>query len=178
MPPRVPDRAAGDDYAVPPRLSIATTFCLLVCSSACPTPSVKTGVAHEAPRVKRATKTLRFRPTKPALVIVFANDSAPYFQVRLRFNRRLPVARYGVAANFLVGAAGSDDSPVAFGNRTRHCYASAVGNDFGDPALEDAHDGTVVKVSIRIHGQRQIVQHVTARDSRHADVASLGCGHR
>ena len=81
-----------------PRLGIATTLCLLVCSSACASPSVKTGVAHEAERVKPATKTLRVRPTKPALVIVFATDSAPYFQVRLRFNRRLPIARYGVAA--------------------------------------------------------------------------------
>jgi hypothetical protein len=163
---------------MPPRLSIATTLWPRGCSSACASPSLKTGVAHEAPRVKPATKTLRFRPTKPALVIVFANDSAPYFQVRLRFNRRLPVARNGVAANFVVGAAGSDDPPVAFGNRTRHCYASSVGNDLGDPALKDAHDGTVVKVSIRIRGQPQIVQHITARDSRHADVAALGCGHR
>jgi hypothetical protein len=79
---------------VPPRSRIATTLSLLVCSSACASPGVKT-------------------------------------------NRRLPVARYGVVANFLVGAAGPDDSPVAFGNRTRHCYASSVGNDFGDPALHD-----------------------------------------
>ena len=84
--------------------------------------------------------------------------------------------------NILVGTSGSDAPPVPTGDRSRHCYAASIGNDVngGDPSLEDAHRGTVVRVSIRIPGQRTLVRKV-ALSSRSAGVrafSTLGCGKR
>jgi hypothetical protein len=65
----------------------------------------------------------------------------------------------------LVGTSGSDAPPVPVGDPSRHCYSASIGNDVhgGDPSLEDAHRGTVVRVSIRVPGQRTLVRRVALR---------------
>jgi hypothetical protein len=113
------------------------------------------------------------------LVIVYPTDEAPYFQVRVRMNRALPTDREGVRANFLVGTSGSDDSPSPFGLRSRHSYASVVGNDGKpDPALATASPGVKVPFSIQVVGQRALAQTVAPSSNHGADVAALGCGRR
>lgn len=127
--------------------------------------------AHDAP-----TK-LRYRLARAPIVIVYATSDAPYFQVRVRMNRPLPVDNQGVRANFLVGRSSSDDVPVRFGRRSSNCYASVVGNDVSpDPQLADARPGSKARLTIRVAGQRPIVRTVALHASRHANVAALGCG--
>ncbi|MCW3004168.1 MAG: hypothetical protein JWQ20_3466 [Conexibacter sp.] len=116
---------------------------------------------------------------EPVVVVEGTSDGAPYFQVRVRLNRSLPVDRQGVRANFLVGRSGSDATPVPFGRRSRHCYASSVGNDVKpDPNLAHVTPGSKVRLTVRITGHQQIVRTVTLRSSRYIELRTLGCGVR
>jgi hypothetical protein len=118
---------------------------------------------------------------RPPIVLLEPSSSgSPGFQVRVRMNRRLPVDNQGVHANLLVGKASSDDSPAPFGRRSRHCYAGEIGSPEVDPTLNNAHPGTVVRVTIRVAGQRSIVRSVAVRSVRTQSSAkalkALGCG--
>jgi hypothetical protein len=97
-------------------------------------------------------------------------------------SRRLPTDAQGVRMNVLVGTSGSDAPPVPTGDRSRHCYAASIGNDVhgGDPALKDAHRGVVVRVSIRIPGQRTLVRRVALRSRSDGATSfrALKCGKR
>jgi len=126
-----------------------------------------------------APATADFRLTRePVVVVEGTSDGAPYFQVRVRMSRSLPVDRQGVRANFLVGSSGSDADPVPFGKRARHCYASSVGNDKPDPHLAHVTPGSKVRLTVRITGHRQIIRTVTLRSSRYIKFRTLGCGVR
>jgi hypothetical protein len=116
---------------------------------------------------------------EPVVVVEGTTDGAPYFQVRVRMNRSLPVDRQGVRANFLVGSSGSDAPPVPFGKRSRHCYATSVGNDIKpDPDLAHVAPGSKVRLTVRITGHGQIVRAITLRSSRYIKLRTLGCGVR
>jgi hypothetical protein len=127
-----------------------------------------------------APATARFRLTRePVVLVEGTTDGAPYFQVRVRMNRSLPVDRQGVQANFLVGSSGSDAEPVPFGKRSRHCYASSVGNDIKpDPNLAHVTPGSRVRLTVRISGHWPVVRTVTLRSSRYIKLRTLGCGVR
>jgi hypothetical protein len=134
-------------------------------------------------RADTATATsIRYRLVRAPVALLEETSSGPAFQVRVRMNRRLPTDAEGVRMNILVGTSGADASPVPFGDRSRHCYAASIGNDIhgGDPALEDAHRGTIVRVSIRIPGQRTLVRSVTlkSRSGGASAFGALGCGKR
>jgi hypothetical protein len=113
------------------------------------------------------------------VVVVEKTSDAPYFDVRVRMNRSLPTDRQGVRANFLVGTSSSDDVPVPFGKRSRHCYVSSVGNDIKpDPALAGAKPGSKARLTVRIPGHGRIVKTVTLRSPRYVRLRTLGCGVR
>jgi hypothetical protein len=115
---------------------------------------------------------------KPPVVLVAQTTSGPVFQVRVRLNRTLPKNSNGTAANFFIGRASADAAPVPYGNRTRHCYVTANGDDAPnhDPDLDAIKVGDRVRVTIRIAGQPELARTVTLR-SEHYDVNRLGCGH-
>ncbi len=143
--------------------------------------STTTGVARATtePAQTVAAAPVHYRLLHAPVALIEKTSSGPAFQVRVRMNRRLPTDAQGVRINVLVGTSGSDAPPVAVGDRSRHCYAASIGNDVhgGDPSLEDAHRGTVVRVSIRIPGQRTLVRRVALR-SRSEGVSvfgALGC---
>jgi hypothetical protein len=116
---------------------------------------------------------------EPVVVVEGTTDGAPYFQVRVRMNRSLPVDRQGVRANFLVGSSGSDAPPVRLGKRSRQCYATSVGNDIKpDPDLAQVTPGSKVRLTMRIAGHRQIVRTITLRSPRYIRLRTLGCGVR
>lgn len=115
---------------------------------------------------------------KPPVALVEQTTSGRGFQVRVRLNRALPKDASGAAANFFIGRASADAVPVSFGNRTRHCYVTANGDDGPnhDPELDAIKVGDRVRVTIKITGQPKLVRTVTLR-SEHDDVKRLGCGH-
>jgi len=128
-----------------------------------------------------AEASIRYRLLHAPVVLIEETSSGPAFQVRVRMNRRLPFDGQGVRMNVLIGTSGSDAPPVPIGNRRRGCYTASIGNDVhgGDPTLENAHPGKIVRVSIRIPGQRSLVRRVTLR-SRSGSVSAfhaLGCGY-
>jgi hypothetical protein len=128
--------------------------------------------------IKRAATSPKYRPARPPLVTLDrVSSGGPAFTVRIRFNRRLPQDRQGPQANFLVGSSGSDAPPQWYGIRSRYCYAGAVGNDIhgGDPGLKDVKVGSTVKLSIRVRGQRQIVENITLREGTGTALKALGC---
>jgi hypothetical protein len=118
---------------------------------------------------------LRYRLAGAPIALLQETSSGPAFQVRVRMDRRLPSGAQGVQANMLVGKSGSDSAPVPFGRRSRHCYAAVIGNDFPEPALANPHPGTIVRVTILIHGQRSIVRSVPLKPIN-TDLTALGCG--
>jgi photosystem II stability/assembly factor-like uncharacterized protein len=128
-----------------------------------------------------AASTGRRRSTyhllKPPVAIVEQTTSGPGFQVRVRLNRTLP-KDVSAAANLFVGRASADAAPVPFGNRARHCYVTANGDDGAnhDPDLDAVKVGDRVRVTIKIAGQPALVRTVTLR-SRRYEVSRLGCGH-
>jgi hypothetical protein len=134
--------------------------------------------AAVAPSVAGAT--LHYRLTREPVVVVYpTSDGPPFFQVRVRMNHSLPVDRQGVRANFLVGRSGSDADPEPFGEGSRHCYASVVGNDVDpDPRLSRARPGSKARLTIRIAAHRQIVRTVTLRSPGYIELRTLGCGMR
>jgi len=126
-----------------------------------------------------ARAAVRYRPAATPVVVVARSGGEPYFQVRVRTNRALPTDRQGVRANFLVGTSGSDADAVPFGNRARHCYAAVVGNDVRpDPDLAGARPGSRARLTIRVHGQRQLTRMVTLHSRSYVRRWSLGCGVR
>jgi hypothetical protein len=132
------------------------------------------------PRPTAAT-TEHYQPVRLPIVLIDPTSSGPPdFQVRVRMNRRLPVDRQGVRANLLVGKASSDDSPAPFGRRSRHCYVGEIGSPGVDSTLKDVHPGSIVRVSIRVAGQRSIVRSVPLKSLRARSsvsaVKALGCG--
>ena len=151
------------------------------CGGRASTTTAVVGTAGGASKVGAATP-VRYRLLHAPIAVIEETSSGPAFQVRVRMSRRLPTDAQGVRMNVLVGASGSDAPPVPTDDRSRHCYAASIGNDIngGDPALEDAHQGTIVRVSIRIPGQRTLVHKVALR-TRSGDVNpfdTLGCGRR
>ncbi|WP_155891853.1 hypothetical protein [Conexibacter woesei] len=132
------------------------------------------------PSPRRPSTAAGFRLVgAPVVLVQSTGDSGdPYFQVRVRMNRALPVGRQGVRANFLVGRSGSDDAPSPFGIRSRHCYVSAVGNDVPDPALAHARPGSKVRLTVEIAGHPRIVRTVTLRSPHYVKLRTLGCGVR
>jgi hypothetical protein len=126
-----------------------------------------------------AAAVTHYRVIRGPIALIEPTSSGPAFQVRVRMSARLPTDDQGVNANVLVGTSGSDAPPVPFGRRSRHCYAAVIGNDVhgGDPKLKDAHQGTVVPVSIRVRGQATITKPVVLNSQR-ADISALGCGKR
>jgi hypothetical protein len=135
-----------------------------------------------APSKIRMATSVRYRLLHAPVALIEETSSGPAFQVRVRMSRRLPTDAQGVRMNVLVGTSGSDAPPVPTGDRNRHCYAASIGNDLhgGDPALKDVHRGTVVRVSIRIPGQRTLVRKVALRSRSEgiAAFAALKCGKR
>ena len=131
--------------------------------------------ATTGPAQTVAAAPVRYRLLRAPVALIEKTSSRPAFQIRVRMDRRLPTDAQGVRMNVLVGTSGSDSPPVRVGDRSRHCYAASIGNDAhgGDPSLEDAHRGTVVRVSIRIPGQRTLVRKIALR-SRSAGVSAFG----
>jgi dipeptidyl aminopeptidase/acylaminoacyl peptidase len=129
-----------------------------------------------------ATTPLRYRLLHAPVALLEKTSSGPAFQVRVRMSRRLPTGAEGVRMNILVGTSGSDASPVSWGDRKRHCSAASIGNDIhgGDPVLKGARPGTIVRVSIRIPGQRTLVRSVPlmSRAGGVSAIGALGCGKR
>jgi hypothetical protein len=115
---------------------------------------------------------------KPPVVLIEHTTGGPGFQVRVRLNRTLPKDANGAAANFFIGHASADADPVAFGNRARHCYVTANGDDGPnhDPDLDAIKVGDRVRVTIKIAGQPDLARTVTLHSGRY-DVNRLGCGH-
>jgi hypothetical protein len=107
------------------------------------------------------------------VALVEQTTSGPSFQVRVRLNRTLRKT-----ANFFIGRVSADADPVPFGNRARHCYATANGDDGRnhDPGLDAIKVGGRVRVTINIAGHPTLVRTVTLH-SKHYDITRLGCGH-
>ena len=134
------------------------------------------------PAATPATARTRYRLVRPPVAIVEETSSGPAFQVRVRLDRKPPTDAQGAKVNVLVGRAGADAPPAAYGDRDRFCYTASIGNDIGggDPTLDDVRPGSRVRVSVRIAGQPSTVRSVTARSKTSArePLAALICGKR
>ena len=107
-----------------------------VLDAAAPTRPLRARRLRLAPTVasaRRLATAAGFRLVGAPVVVIHgvSGSGDPYFQVRVRMNRALPVGRQGVRANFLVGGRSSDDAPSPFGIG-RGTAAYAVGNDVPD----------------------------------------------
>lgn len=166
----------------------AAFACILLAASAA------TSCSETAPRSEVAThhrEPVRFDASKPSSAAYFELTKEPIgllqvttdgalVQVRFRFNRALPQDVEGPRAEVLIGAAGADAPPQAFGIRSRHCYAVVIGNDFDEPVLRGAGPGSRVPLSVRVPRSGagvRITTRLTLRSFR-ASTASLDCGRR
>jgi len=153
-------------------------------ASGCGTParSAQAQMSRDPAGSGSAASNTRVALVRPLVAKLEETSSGPAFQVRVRFNRRVPTDAQGPRLNVLVGSSGSDAPPQAFGGRDRHCYAASIGNDFGgdDPELKNVHSGSTVTVRVRIPGQAQIVEKVRLKTGSRARsaFAALGCGQR
>jgi hypothetical protein len=141
-----------------------------------------TGSTVTSPAATLATARARYHLVHSPVVIVEETSSGPAFQVRVRLDRKPPTDAQGAKMNILVGRAGADAPPAAYGDRERFCYTVSIGNDIGggDPTLENVRPGSHVQVSVRVSGQPSIVRSSTVRSKTGArdPLATLSCGKR
>ena len=133
------------------------------------------GVASSsAPRVKS------YRLARPPIGLLQATSDGDLVQVRFRLNRALPRDSEGPIASVLIGKAGADAPPQAFGYRSRYCYAAVIGNDFDEPVLRGAKIGTIVPLTIQVRSGRRSSRIAASLRLRsvHSSLSSLGCGTR
>ena len=98
------------------------------------------------------------------------------FQARIHLNRRLRSDAEGAWADVRLGGASSDTPPTPFGQRSRHCYAAVIGNDFDSPGLRGAHVASAVTLTVRIRGSATLRRTVKLQRQGHADLAAMRCG--
>ncbi len=123
-----------------------------------------------------------YRIVGEPVALIEATSDGPMFQVRARFNRKLPADSEGAFAAVLLGEAGLDTPLSPFGRRSRRCYVGVIGNDFDAPGLCGVMAGSRVLLTIRVPSRGPIVTRRTvtllraqSQASTNA-IASLHCG--
>lgn len=135
------------------------------------------GVLVVVPSAPAATQPSSVRFARPSVAFVSPTSDGAVYQVRFRTTQTLRSDRQGIRAEVKLAGAGADSTAVPFGNRSHHCYAAVIGDDFATPGLRDARPGTPLLLTLRYAG-RTVRQTVTLRSQRGADISSLSCGRR
>ena len=160
------------------------TTCILAFGLGCGEPDMEPptrGAASTAPidsSVRSPTvdpgRTQALRLVRRPLAIASPTTTGPSFQVRLRFNRKLPNKSGGANVDVILGDEAQGEVPTQpYGRRSRYCYVDVI-NDYDDPALVGANVGSRVPLIVRVRTQTVFRGRVTLQSRRR--VGALHCG--